>query len=69
MKQTNVNPIFMEEDVQNSEEEIVAYSADWKPLNRQQYIDAINEARKEIAEGKFITHEECMKYFYSKYNG
>ncbi|MDR0865927.1 MAG: hypothetical protein LBO74_13490 [Candidatus Symbiothrix sp.] len=50
-------------------EEIVAYTVYGEPLNKQQFIDAIDEARREVAEGKFVTHEECMKKMYSKYNG
>jgi predicted transcriptional regulator len=70
MEQANVNLIFRKEKFHNEmeNEEIVAYTANMQPLNRQQYIDSINEARRQIKEGKFITHEECMKKLYAKYN-
>jgi hypothetical protein len=65
MNQTDV--IFMGEEKQV--EEIVAYTVYGEPLNKQQFIDSVNEALKHIAEGRFVTHEECMKKMYSKYNG
>ncbi|GHT04952.1 hypothetical protein FACS189440_01490 [Bacteroidia bacterium] len=70
MRQTNVDVMEMEENFHKVEqEEIIAYTADRKPLNRQQYIDAIDEGFSQIKEGKFVTHEECMRRLYLKYGG
>ena len=42
-------------------EKIVAYSIDGKPLNKDEYLNEILEAEKDIEKGNFTTHEDLKK--------
>ena len=61
-----INPpvsYFQEEYLTESEvqEEIVAYTVDGKPLNKEEYLNEVLEAEKEIEEGNYIEHEDLKK--------
>lgn len=42
-------------EAQSKENDTVAYSVEGKPLNKKQYLQEIQEAEKNIAEGRFKT--------------
>ena len=44
-----------------SGEEIVAYTADGRPLTKKQYIKEIEEAEAQIEKGEYIAMEELEK--------
>jgi|GEM_PF-1838241 len=74
MKHESVKQIVMKKDynsfqpkVDTADNEIIAYAADMRPLNKEQYVAEINIARRQIAEGKFVFHEDFMKELHSKY--
>lgn len=56
MRQTSIEK---KEFYQN--DEVVAYSADMKPLTKKQYIKEIEDAIAEVDRGEFITDEDLTK--------
>jgi len=44
-----------------SDEDIVAYTVDGKPMTRAEYVADINAAEKEFDEGNFYTTDEVKK--------
>jgi hypothetical protein len=46
------------ESYTQSEEEIVAYTVEGKPLSHLEYMKDIQEAEDELKRGEYITHED-----------
>jgi hypothetical protein len=55
-----VSELSVQYDVE-SDEDIVAYTVDGKPLTKAEYIADIELAAKEIEEGNFYTTDEVRK--------
>jgi len=41
--------------------DIVAYTADGKPLTQADYVKEVLEAKEQVKAGNFYTHEEVLK--------
>ncbi len=46
---------------EKSKDEIIGFTAEGKPMNKEAYIRNLDEARKQVKEGKYISQEELEK--------
>lgn len=56
-----VNSVFENYYREKEENQAVAYTVKGDPLTKNQYIDRIKQAEKDIENGHYTTHEDLLK--------